>query len=644
MGAFTQDNRLIQINTPLGRDALLLQAFTGQEGVSRLFHFDLMLHSENRSLRFEALVGKKATIQITLPDGTPRHINGIVSSFSQGGSSQTFAHYHATLVPWLWLLTRTTDCRIFQNLSVPDLLQKIFREYGFADFKLRLHASYKTRDYCVQYRETDFNFISRLMEEEGIFYFFEHEEDKHTLVLADHPGEFKTSEWQPVVNYETGIGDDGRDDIVTEWSFTQEVRPGKFEVRDFNFEQPSLNLAASVEGRDERKYEIYDYPGEYLSVDEGEGLVGVRMEEEETARITSSGAGTCRGFVSGAKFELKNHYRRNLNQIYVLTSVWHSADQGDNYSTTSLTQAKDDFHYSNRFQCIPDKTPFRPSRVTPVPVIHGTQTAIVVGPAGEEIYTDKYGRVKVQFHWDREGKRDENSSCWIRVSQPWAGKGWGGISIPRIGQEVIVDFLEGDPDRPIITGRVYNAESMPPYGLPAGMVISGIKSQTHKGQGYNELNMDDTAGKEKINIHAQYDMITTVEHDQTTTVHNNRAATIDVNDTEKVGSNQTIEVGANQTYEIKANQKRTVGANRTTEVKANDELKVGVNQTITIGAARSTSVTATDELVVKGSETITVTGPVTISSNASITLQVGPSMIVIAPAGVTITAPMIKLN
>ncbi|HWQ33705.1 MAG TPA: type VI secretion system tip protein TssI/VgrG [Blastocatellia bacterium] len=596
MGAYTQDNRLIQINTPLGKDVLLLQGFNGEEGVSRLFHFDLRMHSENRSIRFESIVGQRATIRITLPDESERFINGVISSFSQGGSSQHFAHYNATLVPWLWLLTRTSDCRIFQNLSVPDILQKIFREYGFTDFKLKLHESYKSRDYCVQYRETDFNFVSRLMEEEGIFYFFEHEEDRHILVLADHPGEFKPCEWHQTVSYVSGIGEEGQDDIVTQWSYTQEIRPGKFEVRDFNFEQPSLNLAASIEGQDERKFEIYDYPGEYYSVDEGEALVSVRMEEEESARRTIDGAGTCRGFVPGFKFDLKNHYRKNLNQPYVLIWVQHAMEQGDNYETGSPAEAADNLRYANRFRCIPDKTPFRPPRITPVPLMQGTQTAIVVGPAGEEIYTDKYGRVKVQFHWDREGKRDENSSCWIRVSQPWAGKGWGGISIPRIGQEVIVDFIEGDPDRPIITGRVYNAESMPPYTLPAGMVVSGIKSQTHKGQGYNELNMDDTAGKEKINIHAQYDMITTVEHDDTQAVRNNRAITVDGTHTEtiKKATSITITEGT-YSHNVAANTATYHVKGALTENYDNTQ-KTTVLQDLTIDCKTKILITATNEI------------------------------------------------
>ena len=643
MGEYTQENRWIQVFTPLGVDELLLQSFQGQEGVSQLFQFDLEMHSENRNIRFEEIVGQNVTVTVHLSDGSVRFINGVINSFLQGGSSPleggltpaVFTHYHATLVPWLWHLTRSSDCRIFQNMTVPDIITKVFKDAGFNDFANRLYGSFEPREYCVQYRETDFNFVSRLMEEEGIFYFFEHESGKHTLVLANRQTEFKPSPLHLNVSYKSLIGEQRNQDVVSEWGLSQQVRPGQYTLADFNFRQPSLDLKSTVVGKDERRLEVYDYPGEYQEKAQGERLAGIRMEEAQMSQVAISGASSCRGFTPGYRFDLRDHYRRDFNKSYVLTSVYHAADQGTNYRSTA-SKAAADFHYSNRFQCIPHPTPFRPPRLTPVPIVHGTQTAIVVGPPGEEIYVDKYGRVKVQFHWDREGRRDENSSCWIRVSQPWAGKNWGGISIPRIGQEVIVDFLEGDPDQPIITGRVYNGESMPPYALPAGMVVSGIKSQTDKGKGYNGLSMDDTAGKEQVTIHGQYDMNTTVEHDQTTTVHNNRTDQIDVDDSETVGNNQTVQIGSNQ--------KLTVGANQETGIGGNQTLTVQAKQETTIGASRQTTVIATDELVVNGSETISVVGPISISSNASITLSVGASQIVITPAGVTITAPMIKLN
>ncbi len=666
MPNYIQENRIIEIITPLGADELLLHGFNGQEGVSQLFHFDVRMMSENRSVKLEDLVGKKATLKMFLPDGSERFINGIVSSFAQGGSSMleegdkptVFAHYNATLVPWLWMLTRTSDCRIFQEMTVPDILEKIFKDQGFSDYKIKLQGSFAKREYCVQYRETDFNFVSRLMEEEGIYYFFEHEKEKHTLMLVNSPNEFKPCPLQDMVSYKTVIGQERDEDVVTDFTMSREVRPGQYTIRDFNFEKPSLDLTANLSGKGDQKFEIYDYPGEYKTKDEGERLVGIRMQEEDAPQVIIMGASTCRGFVAGYRFDLRDHFRRDFNKTYVLTSVRHTADLGESWRSSEGGGGS--FTYYNSFQCVIHQAPFRPQRKTSVPFVRGTQTAIVVGPAGEEIYTDKYGRVKVQFHWDREGKNDENSSCWIRVSHPWAGAGWGAISIPRIGQEVIIDFLEGDPDRPIIVGRVYNAESMPPYELPGQMVQSGIKSQTHKGSGYNEIAMDDTVGKEEFRLHAQYDMNTVVENDQTTTVHNNRTDQIDVDDSETVGSNQSITIGSNRTLNVGANQDITVGSNQTmtigsnqtdtvggnrdTTVGGNDTENVGGNQTITIGANQDLTVGVNASGTIGVNYTITAGAQISLTAGASISLTVGASSIVISPAGVTITAPMIKLN
>ncbi|HKX27932.1 MAG TPA: type VI secretion system tip protein TssI/VgrG [Blastocatellia bacterium] len=613
MPSYTQANRHLQVVTPLGTDQLLLRRFHGEEGISQLFRFDLQMYSENHGIRFDELVGKKATISVTLPDGSMRYINGIISSFSQGGTSPlengttptVFTTYHATLVPWLWMLTRSSDCRIFQHLTVPDIIAKVFKEVGFSDFSNRLYGNFEPREYCVQYRETDFNFVSRLMEEEGIFYFFEHTADKHTLVLANRSSEFKPSPLNREVGYSTLVGPERDANVITDWTQRQEVRPGQYTLTDFDFEKPSFDLTAAVNGKGERKLELYDYPGLYREKAQGERLVGIRMEEEQTTQVSISGSSTCRGFTPGYRFDLVNHYRRDFNQSYVLTTVYHTADHGANYRSGAEAGAES-FVYTNHFQCIPHSTPFRPPRVTPVPVVHGSQTAVVVGPAGEEIYPDPYGRVKVQFHWDRQGKRDENSSCWIRVSHPWAGKGWGAISIPRIGQEVVVDFLEGHPDHPLITGRVYNARQMPPFGLPGSMTVSGIKSNTHKGSGYNEFSMDDTAGQEKITIHGQYDMNTTVEHDQTSTVHNNRTDQIDVDDSETVGGNQTQTIGVNQTQTVGGNQTETVVQNRTRTVNQNETVTVFLTRTHTVGINEMITVGGAQEITVGGLQMITV--------------------------------------
>jgi type VI secretion system secreted protein VgrG len=532
---YTQDQRLIAIDTPLGKDVLLLQGFSGHEGVSQLFHFDVEVVSEDPEVAFEKIVGQRVTIRITLPEGHKRYVNGFVSRFVQHGQDERFTYYRVEVVPWLWFLTRTTDCRIFQKMTVPDIIEKIFTDLGFPDFRNALEGTFEPREYCVQYRETDFNFVSRLMEQYGLCYFFEHEKNKHTLVLANAPAGHPPCSNQERARCAFGYGGVEEEDVINDCQVEQELRPGKYALTDYNFETPSTSLMANVASTvavgGNSKYELYDYPGEHAKKAQGDQLAKLRMEEEEATHFVLAGESTCRAFTAGYRVTMTDHYRKDLNKAYTLLEVQHNASVGEAY--VSGKEASE--FYTNHFTCIPHATPYRPPRVTPKPIVQGPQTAVVVGKAGEEIWTEKHGRVKVQFHWDREGKRDENSSCWIRVSHPWAGKNWGAVAIPRIGQEVIVDFLEGDPDQPIITGRVYNAEQMPPYALPAGGVVSGIKSNSTKGGGgYNEMSMDDTKGKEKITIHAQYDMGTTVEHDDTQTVHNNRMITVDGTHTEHV--------------------------------------------------------------------------------------------------------------
>ena len=646
--AIAQQHRRIAISTPLGKDVLLLRGFSGSEAISQLFHFDLDLLSENDSIKFQDVVGKSVTLRIYDAAGAERHWNGFVSRFSQGGQDRRLTAYRAQMVPWLWFLTRTADCRIFQNQKAPDIIQKIFKDLGFADFKLRLYGDFVTRDYCVQYRETDFNFVSRLMEEEGICYYFEHSDGKHTLILANDASAHDPCPNQKTARYDFRGGSVVYEDVVTEWQYQEEFRPGKWAQTDYNFETPSSSLAVTASGKN--PYEIYEYPGEYRVRPAGESLAKIRLQEQTTPAIVFPGASGCRYFSPGYQFTLQDHYRSDLNQAYLLTAVRHMASQGAGFQVGGGGGEEPTYH--NSFECIPFSTPYRPARVTPEPFVQGCQTAVVVGPAGEEIYTDKYGRVKVQFHWDREGKKNENSSCWIRVSHPWAGQGWGAISIPRIGQEVIVDFLEGDPDQPIITGRVYNAGQMPPFGMPAGAVVSGIKSNSTKGGGgFNEISLNDTKGTELINIHAQFDQQKKVEHDERVNVGNDRTEqvghdekiTIGNNRTEKVGVDEKISIGGNRTEDVAKNETITITGNRTETVKGNethsikgnrshtvsksedvtvvltrthnvlinDMLNVGAAQEVTVGGAQAITVGAARAKTVIGSEMITVKGSVT---------------------------------
>jgi type VI secretion system secreted protein VgrG len=623
MATFTQANRQLAVTTPLGKDVPLLTAFAGQEWMSRLFHFQLDLLSEKDAVAPKDIVGKSVTWVYQPIGAMPRYFSGVVSRFSAGIPSGGFRHYRAEVVPWLWFLTRTTDCRIFQNKTAPAIIEQVFKDLAFSAYELNLKAAYCKRDYCVQYRETDFDFVSRLMEQEGIFYWFRHENGQHTLVLADQKSAYKDCPEKEVA-FSVGSLTPNH---ITSWDHQYEFRPGKYAQTDYNFEAPATSLMTNatslvkLPGND--KLEVYDYPGLYVKKADGDAATKVRMEAEEAAYDVVSGASTCRTFTPGGKFTLKKHAcPSEAGKGYVLTAVQHSARDSSYTNGKASSQL-----YSNTFTCIPDAVTFRPARTTPRPVVQGPQTAVVVGPKGEEVYTDKYGRVKVQFHWDREGKQDENSSCWIRVAENWAGKNWGVVFHPRIGQEVIVEFLEGDPDRPIITGRVYNAQQMPPYPLPANQTQSAIKTRSSKGGGaddFNELRFEDAKDKEDIYFHAQKDFHRVVEHD----------------DDLKVGHDQTLEIKNNRTELVKEGDEKVTleKGQRTHEIKKDDTLRVEGGRTITVQKDHATTVT-------QGNYDLNVKlGRVTIQAMDQIQLKVGANSIVINQQGITLQGLTVKVE
>jgi type VI secretion system secreted protein VgrG len=584
--------RVMEIATPLGEGALLFHGMRGREELGRLSEYHLDLLSADGEVDVDAILGKNVTIKLALPDNSARYFNGYVTRFSQGTLHGRYYQYTATVHPWLWFLTRTSDCRIFQEMTVPDIIKKVFADHGTADYALELTSTYRKWTYCVQYRETDFNFVSRLMEQEGIYYYFRHTDGHNTLVLTDSCSKHVPSPGYEEIPY---VPPDRlvRPELehVSRWEFSREIQPGVYVHKDYDLERPSVDLKTQkvlARKYTPSNYEIFDYPGEYLQKADGEQYAAIRIDEYGTQFEIANAVTNARGIAVGALFTLDACPRADQNREHLVVAANYELE----FSDYEALGEGGGTRYLCGFRAMSTQQQFRPLRTTSKPFVQGPQTAMVVGPAGDEIYTDQFGRVKVQFHWDRLGKRDENSSCWIRVSQPWAGKGWGGVSTPRIGQEVIVDFLEGDPDQPIITGRVYNAESQPPFGFPAGAVVSGIKSSTHKGSGYNELSMDDTAGKEKITIHGQYDMNTTVEHDQTTTVKNNRTDNINVNDSETVGGNQKIHVVGSQTVAVDVNRGETVGG----------------TETITITGHRSETVNGGEDVTVNGTRGHTVNG------------------------------------
>ena len=533
--------RIIDLTTPLGPDVLLFRSMRGHEELSRLSEFELAALSPRADISPGDLLGKSVTVAVGLRGGGSRYFDSYVTRFSQSGTVGRYYEYRFTLRPWLWFLTRTADCRIFQEKTVPDIVKEVFNDHpAVASFEDALTGSYPKREYCVQYRESDFDFVSRLLEEEGIYYYFEHARGKHVMKLVDAYSGHKALDDRATIAYLThGREMRAEEECIDGWTIELAVQPGTFALKDYDFTKPRADLTAMakrVQKHERADYEVFDWPGEYVDPDDGERYVRTRVDEIHAQFERAVGDCNVREIAVGRLFTLTNAPRRDQEREYLIAGAAYDLQEAGSEGVAGGEEAT----FRCQFTVLPSTQQFRPARITERPVVRGPQTAMVVGPAGEELWTDKHGRVKVQFHWDRYGKRDENSSCWIRVSHPWAGKNWGSISIPRIGQEVIVDFLEGDPDQPIITGRVYNGDNMPPHGLPAAAVVSGIKSNTHKGKGYNEMSMDDTAGKEKITVHAQYDMGTTVEHDDSQTVHNNRTITVDGTHTETIKKDTTI--------------------------------------------------------------------------------------------------------
>lgn len=620
-----QTERQVAVSSPLGEDVLLFHRMSGNEQLGRLFEFQLDLLSEDEQIVIEDILAQNLTVSLTLPNDETRYFNGIVSRFTHVGAIGRYAAYKAILRPWFWFLTRTADCRIFQEQTVPNIIKGIFREYGYTDFDEALSNSYRTWTYCVQYCETDFNFISRLMEQEGIYYYFRHEDGKHVLVLSDSYSAHELIPGYEEIPYFPPDDSAVRErDHITQWLVSQEVQPGTYSLNDFDFEVPKKDLHVKrtiMRQHAQPEFEIYHYPGEYVKSGDGDNYVRTRIEELHTQYELTQGESNARGLTPGGLFELTGYPRDDQNREYLTVSASYELE-------SDIIQAGSSGGgpvYACSITAIDSHTPYRPPRITPKPVIQGPQTAIVVGPAGEEIWPDQYARVKVQFHWDREGQQDENSSCWVRVAQLWAGKTWGGIHIPRIGQEVIVEFLEGDPDRPIITGRVYNADEMPPYGLPANKTQSGIKSRSSKGgtgANFNEFRFEDKKGSEQVYLHAEKNQDIVVENDETHSVGHDRTKTIGNDETtdvghdrtESVGNDEKITIGNNRTESVGNNEEITIGANRTEKVGSNETITIGSNRSVTIGSNK------TETIAINKAETIGVAKELTIGAAYQVTV------------------------
>jgi type VI secretion system secreted protein VgrG len=661
MGKFSQKTRLLSVSTTLGEDVLLLTGFAGREELSRLFHYQLDMVSDKDDIGPSDLVGKGVTWMVDQVDKAPRYFNGFVNRFAAGGkTARGLRAYRVEVVPWLWFLTRTANCKIFQGKTAKKIIEDVFDAYGFKDYKITPSRTPATRDYCVQYRETALNFVSRLMEEEGMFYFFKHENGKHTLMVADAKSAYADCPENEVA-YTAG---DSSPNHISSWDHQYEYRSGAWTQTDYNFETPSTDLKTNtstvIDLPNIGTFEVFDYPGLYGKTGDGTPLTKIRMEEDETPYNVAMGASSCCTFTPAGKFTLSQHPSDAENKEYALTGIQHSATDTTQTNTDGTAQ------YNNTFACIPSSIVFRPARLTLKPFVQGPQTAVVVGKSKEEIYTDKYARVKVQFFWDRDGKNDENSSCWIRVAELWAGAKWGIVFNPRIGQEVVVDFLEGDPDRPLITGRVYNAEQMPPYELPTNQTQSGIKTRSSKDgkdSNFNELRFEDKKGSEEIVLHAERNLSETVEVDQTIQVFHNRSLTVgggkNNSDPKKDGTlTETIEGDVSITVQkgdytlvvqkgqMSVTAKKGISwesQDKDVSIKAKTQIKLEVGSSSLLMKDDGTIELKGTKVTIEGSDSVTVK-PAAITLDGQKVKISGATIDILASGPATLKGAVVKIN
>ena len=653
--------------------ALRVLHFRGVESISQLFRYEVELTGDHSEVDLDALVGQPAVLKLSALE-SHRVVHGIVEVFEQLGAvgAEDTIHYRATLVPTIAPLGLCQNARVFQELSTLEIVKQVLQQAKLPSDCIRLNVregDYKKRDFCVQYQESDLQFVCRLLEEEGIAFFFEHSERQDVLVLCDDAKAVTALPRAETLRYCRHHDDALDQEGITELTQASALYAGGAIMRDYRFVHPDLGdmeVAAAAEAF--TQYQSYYYPGEYVDPQLGSRLVRLRLQEQEWHRHVFTGRSNVAALVTGYKFRLKEHPRDASNQEYLVISFVVSGgnDRRETQSSFAIEQ----------LCCIPAKVPFRPERTTPRPRITGVQTAIVVGPQGEEIHCDQYGRVRVRFHWDRRTDRKGDSSCWIRVSQPWAGNAYGGMFLPRIGHEVIVQFIDGDPDRPLIVGTLYNGDNPVPYGLPEAKTRSTLRSNSSpKADGYNELRFEDEAQKEEVYVHAQRNFKKEVLKDSDTTIGGDHTESIDGNSTYKIKKDWTIAVDGNRgttidkndDLTVKKNQTTTVEGDRNTTIHGNDQLTVNKDQTIaiegnlhetvskkssqevrgdisqstdanlTIHAAKNISVSADGDVTISGKN-------ITLRGDQKVTIVVGDSTITLSSSGITIDSSKVKIN
>ena len=640
----------------------MINRLTATEELSALFEYEVELLHEEESPGFEAtpvdvkkLLGQAVGITINQRDGTERNLSGMINHFSQGHRDIRFSYYYATIVPYVWLLTQISQSRIFQHKSVPDILKIVFA--GF-EVSYELQAVYEPRNYCVQYGESDWDFASRLMEEEGIYYYFDHTDGKNKMIVADTPQSHRDCPSKSEIPFAVKVT--AEEDFITsikKWQNDHQLQSGKVSLWDYHFQVPSKKLDVTkptiFSVADNEKLEVYEFPGGYArkfdDIDRGGGerqdvtkvfqdnrkIIDVAMQALDSQYRVISGSSDCSALTAGYRFKFFNHPTADQNQQYVITSVTHEAEQNPTYTTDDDIEKP----YNNSFTCIAygsGAPPFRPVKKTRKPTIQGSQTAFVVGPSGEEIFTDKFGRVKVQFHWDREAQSDPDSSCWVRVSQAWAGNGWGAMFIPRIGMEVVVHFLEGDPDQPIITGCVYNPAMMPPYKLPDHKTKMTIKSNSSKGGGgFNEIRFEDKKGSEQIFMHGQKDQDIRIKNTRREYIGNDRHLIVYRDKREQVKRDKHIIVERDVIEKIERDYHLKVEGKVATKTTGSISNEVGQGVTEEVGANYSC----------KAGGIYTIKAPtIVLDAETAITLKVGGNFVTVNSAGVQINGTMVLIN
>ncbi|MEO5860143.1 MAG: type VI secretion system tip protein TssI/VgrG [Pyrinomonadaceae bacterium] len=669
MANYTQENRLLRITSPaFDDDFLLMNSMTVSEGISQLYEMRVeLLHEEPEGFAVpdvadhKSILGQPVSIEATQIDGQGRKFNGIVSEFARGSRGGGFTNYSMRVVPKVWIATQIIQSRIFQQKSVPSILMEVFAAFeGMVVWEF--DYDYKARNYCVQYRESDFAFASRLMEEEGIYYYFEHVEDRHTMIVSDKPRFTKNCPGNNQIMFTYRVSDGEFQTHIREWDTEYKLQSGVVSYRDHHIQQPNKKLGVTSSTKfqisDNANWEVYDFPGGYGRKFDGVGPSGDKTESElgniipDGNRVAdntmgildaqfelSKGEGDVASFTSGHKFSLTSHPIEDQNGEYVLVSIQHTARQSPAYGKDSPEEEP----YLNEFTVLAHgragTVPFRPARVTPKPLVYGAQTAYVVGPDGEEIYTDEYGRIKVQFHWDRDGKTDGSDSCWLPVAQTWSGNGWGSMFIPRIGMEVIVHFLEGNPDSPIVDGCVYHPMNMPPYKLPTNKTRSGIKTDSSTGgNGYNELRFEDKKGEEQIFVHGEKDLDVRIKNDRREWTGKDQHLIVVEDLLEKIGDSQ-----GSHHLTIKDDQKIKIGAERHVKVGSNEAIEIGGSQTIKISGDQGIKVTgahsteATSTMYLKGMSVV-------VEGMTQLSLKVGGNFVDINSGGVFIKGTMVMIN